>query len=140
MSVSYNKFNAFVANIANALDDLSSNALKLALSNTAPSASDAVLADITEIGAGHGYSSGGSAVTITGSTQSGGLYKLVGNAVTFAASGGDIGPFQYAVLYDSTPAGGKLIGWYDFGSPITISDGSTWTWTPSPSNGILQIQ
>jgi hypothetical protein len=109
------------------------------LTNTAPSAANSVKADITEISAGNGYTAGGTAVTITASSQTGGTYKLVGNDVVFAASGGSIGPLRYAVLYNSTPAAGNLIGWWDYGSALTLADGSTLIVDFSATNGILQI-
>src|SRR5499427_10768835 len=83
----YNKFNAFVADVANKVHNLGSDNLKVMLTNTAPVATNAVKADITEITAGNGYTAGGTAVTITSSAQSGGTYKLVGNNVVFTAAG-----------------------------------------------------
>jgi len=136
----FNKFNAFVADVANKVHNLGSDTLKIMLSNTQPLATNAVKADITEIGAGNGYSAGGTAVTITSSAQSGGLYKLIGNNVVYTASGGSIGPFQFAVLYNSTPAVGNLIGWWDYGLAVTTTTGNTFTVTINQTNGILQIQ
>lgn len=111
------------------------------LTNSAPSASNAVKADITEISAGNGYSAGGASVGITSSTQSSGLYKLIpsGNVV-FTASGGSFGPFRYAVIYNSTPAAGPLIGWWDYGSSISTNSGDTFTVQLDGTNGILQLQ
>lgn len=139
MAATYGKFNAFVASLANGTFNLGSDTLKLALTNSAPSATDATLADITQISSGTGYTSGGAAVTVTGSSQSAGLYKLVASNVVFTASGGSIGPFRYAVLYD-TSASNKLIGYWDIGSNVTVTDTNTYTFKPSASNGMLQIQ
>src|SRR5689334_1796730 len=99
---SFNKFNAFVENTAEAAHNLQSNTLKVMLTNTAPVASNAVKADITEISAGNGYTAGGTATTQSSSAQSGGLYKLVCTSVVFTAAGGPVGPFRYAVLYNDT--------------------------------------
>jgi hypothetical protein len=134
----FNKFNAFVADVANKVHNLGSDTLKIMLSNTAPTAANAVKADITEIGAGGGYSAGGSAVTITSSSQSGGTYKLVGNDLVFTATTG-FGPFQYVVLYNSTPAPGNLIGWWDKGSAVTLAALETFTVDLDQVNGILQL-
>lgn len=136
---SFNKFNAFVEDVAEKVHNLGSDTLKVMLTNTAPSASNAVKADITEISAGNGYSAGGTSVTVTASSQTSGTYKLVGNDVVFTASGGSVGPFRYVVLYNSTPASGNLIGWYDYGSSITLNSGETFTVDFDATNGILQL-
>src|SRR6202140_1897710 len=109
---SFNKFNAFVADVANKVHNLGSDTLKVMLTNTAPTATNAVKTDITEIAAGNGYSAGGGAATLVSSAQSGGTYTLKLNNVTFTAAGGSIGPFRYFVLYHAPPAGGNLIGYY----------------------------
>src|ERR1700743_1297504 len=96
----FNKFNAFVADVANKVHNLGSDTLKVMLTNTAPTAANAVKTDIIEITAGHGYSAGGSAATLVSSVQSSGTYTLKLNNVTFTASGGSIGTFRYCVLYN----------------------------------------
>jgi len=137
---SFNKYQCFVENVAEKVHNLGSDILKIALTNTAPNlATHTVLADITEIGAGNGYAAGGATVTITASSQSGGTYKLVGNDVVFTASGGSIAAFRYAVLYNSTAAGGPLIGEWDSGAAQTITIGNTFTVDLDQVNGILQI-
>lgn len=137
---SFNKFNAFVADIANKVHNLGSDTLKIMLTNTTPSASNAVKADITEITAQNGYLTGGTTVPISSSTQSSGTYKLVptGNVV-FTASGGSFGPFRYAVLYNSTTGSGNLIGYWDYGSSVSANNGDTFTVTLDTTNGILQL-
>lgn len=134
----YNKFNATVADLANKVHNLGSDTLKWMLSNVAPVAANAVKADITEIAAGNGYSAGGNTITITSSAQSSGTYKLVGNDSVVTASGA-VGPFRYAVLYNSTPAGGNLIGWYDYGSSISLANLETFTLDLDQVNGILTL-
>jgi hypothetical protein len=135
----FNKFQPFVADIANKIHNLGADVLKVALSNSAPSASFGQFSQITEIAAGSGYSAGGATVTITSSTQSGGTYKLILVDVVITASGGSIGPFQYVVLYNSTPTNKNLIGWYDYGSAATITSGNTLTVDFDGVNGVLQL-
>src|ERR1700694_218942 len=120
---SFNKFNAFVADVANKTHNLGSDTLKVMLTNTAPVATNAVKTDITEIAAGNGYSAGGTQATLVSSSQSSGTYTLKLNNVTFTASGGSIGPFRYCVLYNSTAASGNLIGWEDYGTQLSIHGG-----------------
>ena len=125
----YNKFQAWVEALEE-VANLESDTLKVMLVNApAPVNTNSVKADLTEISAGSGYSAGGTAVTITTKSQSGGTYTLAGNQVVFTASGGSIGPFRYAVLYDDTPTSpaDPLIAWWDYGSAITLNDGETFT-------------
>ncbi len=136
---SFNKFNSFVEALAEKVHNLGSDTLKIMLTNSAPVATNTVKADLTEISAGNGYSAGGTAVTITSSAQSSGTYKLVGNDVVFTASGGSIGAFRYAVLYNDTATNDELIGWWDYGSSITLLTGETFTVDLDATNGILQL-
>lgn len=135
----YQKFNCFVEDFVEKKHDLGSDTLKIALSNTAPSAANTLLANITQITAANGYTAGGAAVTITDSSQTAGTYKLVGNDVVFTAAGGSIGPFRYAVLYNDTAADDPLIGFWDRGSSTSILDGETLTIDLDQTNGILTI-
>jgi hypothetical protein len=137
----FNKFNAFVENLAEKVHNLGSDTLKVALTNTAPSAANSVFADITEIAAGFGYTAGGTQATISSSVQSAGTYKLVLADVVFTASGGSIGPFRYVVLYNDTPTSpaDPLIGYWDYGGSVTLADGETFTWDADASAGILTL-
>lgn len=126
---SFSKFNTFAGDLAAGVHDLSSDQVNVGLSDTAPSASaDAVWGDITEISSGNGYSSGGSDTQNTGASSSG-TYTLTGTNVTWTASGGTIGPFQYVILYNTTPTSPlkPLIGWWDYGSALTLNSGDSFT-------------
>jgi hypothetical protein len=124
-TATFNKFNAFVGDVGLKIHNLNADALKIMLTNVAPVATNAVKADITDIAAGSGYTAGGAAVGGVAYSQVAGVAKLIGNAVTFAASGGTIASFRYAVLYNSTPAAGNLIAWWDYGAIVSLGDGET---------------
>lgn len=123
----YNKFDAFVENLAEKVFNLGSDTLKLMATLVAPVAGNSVKANLTEIAAGNGYSAGGTAVTVTTSAQSSGTYTLAANQVVYTASGGAIANMRYVVLYDDTATNDELIGWWDYGSTLTLADGETLT-------------
>lgn len=136
-----NKFNALAATHWNAGVNLSSDSLKVMLTNVAPVATNSNYADVSagELATANGYTVGGAAVTTTSSTQTGGLYKYIGSCAspTWTASGA-VGPFRYVIMYDSTPAAKPLIGWWDYGVSITMNSGDTFTVQLDPTNGVIQ--
>lgn len=137
---SFNKFNSFVEALAEKKHDLGADTLKVLLANTAPVATNSVKADITEISAGNGYTAGGNTASVTSSTQTSGTYKLVlGDPATWTASGGSIGPFRYAVLYNDTASNKELIGWWDYGSSITLASGESFVVDFDPTTGVLTL-
>jgi hypothetical protein len=137
----FNKFNQFVADLATKAHNLNADTLKVMLSNTAPAASNAIKSDITEIGAGNGYTAGGTQATFVSGAQASGTYKLVLNDVTFTAAGGSIGPFRYAVLYNATQTtpNNPLIGWWDYGTGLTVTSGNAFLVDLDQTNGVLTL-
>jgi len=136
---SFNKLYPFVENLAEKAFNLGSDTLKVMCTNTAPNATDGQKSQLTEISAGNGYTAGGTATTISSSSQSSGTYKLVITDVVFTASGGSIGPLRYVVLYDDTATNDELIGYWDYGSSITLAAGESLTVDFDPTTGVLQI-
>lgn len=126
---SFNKFQNFVEDLAKGVHQLhaAGHTLKIYLTNDAPSASlDAVKADLAEITNQNGYTA---PVDVQNdATESGGTLTVTGVDVVITASGA-VGPFQYVVLYNDTPTSpaDPLIGWWDYGSPITLANGETFT-------------
>jgi hypothetical protein len=133
----FNKFNSFVEAVAEGTHNLGSNQLTIALSNVAPTAANSLLADITQIT----YTNLSTRnLTTTSSAQSGGLYKLVVADTTLTSTGGSTGPFRYVVVYNSTAAGGPLIGWYDYGTSLTLNSGESLAVDFDQTNGLLTLQ
>ena len=133
----FNKFDCFVENVAEKVHNLGSDQLTLALTNTAPVAGNTVLANITEIT----YTNLSTRnLTTSASSQTSGLYKLVVADTTLTSTGGSTGPFRYVVVYNSTAAGGPLIGWYDYASALTLNSGESLTVDFDQVNGLLTIQ
>ena len=122
----FNKFYSFTEALAEKVHNLGSDVLKVMLTNSAPIATNTQKSNLTEISAGNGYTAGGTAATISSAAQTTGTYKLTLADVVFTASGGSIGPFRYAVLYNDTPTSpaDPLIGFWDYGSSVTMANSS----------------
>lgn len=137
----FNKFNIFLGDMGNKVHNLSSDALKIMLSNVAPVATNTVKANLTEIAAGNGYTAGGGAAAFTSWAQSAGVWKLVLVPVVFTASGGDIAQFRYATLYNDTPTSpaDPLIGWWDYGAAVNLTNGNSFTVQLDTTNGVFTV-
>lgn len=126
-------FDEFKKYIGDGTIDLDTHTFKWALTNTAPVTGTATnLAAITQIAAGNGYTTGGTALTGVTWTETGagtGTWKFDAADTVFTAAGGSIGTFRYAVLYDDTPTSpaDPLVGMLDYGSAVTITVGNTFT-------------
>jgi len=127
---------SLVEAIAEKVHNFGSDTLKVALTNSAPSQSNTVLANITEIS----YTNcSARTLTVSSSAQSSGTYKLVIADLVLTASGGSVGPFRYAVVYNDTATNDELIGYYDYGSSITLADGETLTLDFDGANGVFTL-
>ena len=145
---SFVKVNDFVANAVQNMD-LESDQLVIALSDTAPSSESSnptadgngILGNVTQISYSNISGSNPRNLTTTSSGQTGGVYKLILADLTLTASGGSVAAFRYIYIYNDTvtsPAD-PLIGYYDYGSSLTLNDGDTFTIDFSPSNGVIQL-
>lgn len=127
--VAFNKFEVFVGNLGiGKVHDLNVDTLECYYSNAVPSASaDNVKADLAEITNQNGYTAPED--TTNTASEASGTLTVVGVDITTTASGGSFGPFQYVVLQNTTPASplDPLIGWWDYGSALTVNDGESFT-------------
>jgi hypothetical protein len=136
----FNKFNQFVEDVAHGVHDLETDQIVVALcaSANAPVATNTVLANLTEIA----YTNLSSRnVTTTSSAETSGTYKLTLTDLVLTASGGSVAAFRYVVLYNDTPTtpADPLIGWYDYGSDLTLNDTETLTIDFDDAGGALTI-
>jgi hypothetical protein len=124
------KFYSFVEALHEGKHNLGSDTLKWILTNTAPSLSWTQLSDVTgQLSTANGYTQNDKVMTVTSSAQSSGLYTLIASDVTWTASGGSIGPFRYAIVFNDTPTSpaDPLIGYLDYGYLVTVATGQTFT-------------
>lgn len=139
----YNKFQDFVEQVLKAVHDLDgTHTLKLALTNTAPTATQTTwnTTDHPAPTNTNGYTAGGNTLSPTLSETTG-TAKLVLADSTFTAAGGTLGSFRYTVIYNDTatsPAD-AAIAWYDYGSSITLNDTETFTVDFDGSNGFFTL-
>lgn len=139
MSSAFNYFNVTQQDVGKAVHDFATDSFKILLSNTLPVAANAVKADLTEISAGNGYSAGGLTIAVTSFNLTTSTAKLIlANSALLTATGA-VGPFQYAILYNNTPLGKPLIGWWDYGSAITMASGQTFQVLCDATTGVLTI-
>lgn len=135
----FNKINQFTEDIAKGVHNLSTGAITVALcaAANAPVATNTVLANLTQIS----YTNLSARVpTITSCVQTTGTLKLILVDLVLTASGA-VATFRYVVLYNDTPTSpaDPLIGWYDYGSDVTLANGETFTIDFDGSAGVLTI-
>jgi hypothetical protein len=147
--VAFNKYFCAAKDLAEKRHDFSLDVFAVVLTNRAPVvATDQFLADISEIAAGNGYLAGGKVLANQSSSQSGGVYKAVlGDPPVWQASGGSMAAFRYAVLINQSiggsplsPATSRVIGYWDYGSSITLPSGESFQVDLDQVNGVIQIQ
>lgn len=133
----FNKFHPFVEALAEKVHNLGADQLAIALTNASnpPASGNSVLANLTQISYANLSSR---AVTTVSSAQTSGTYKLVLQDLVLTASG-SVAPFRYVALFNDTTASDNLIGWYDYGSEVTLSDGETFTINFDEAAGALTL-
>jgi hypothetical protein len=136
----FNKFNKFVEDLAFGVHNFTSNStctITIALTTVAPIATNSVLADLTQVS----YTNiSDRVVSVSASGHTTGTYKLTLTDKTLTASGATAA-FRYVVLYndDPTSPADPLIGYYDYGSSISLANGETFTVDFDGDNGVLTL-
>jgi hypothetical protein len=127
---SFNKFYQFVEDLSKGVHNFTSDStcsvtVALTAAANAPVATNSVLANLTQIS----YTNL-SARVISNVTceQTTGTVTFTADDLVLTASG-TVATFRYVVLYndDPTSPADPLIGWYDYGSDVTLNNGETFT-------------
>ena len=122
----FTKYDTFVYHLLSGVHDFSSHSVQVAVTADTPvPTTDSVYADASALGDVNGYASGGYTVAVSLTVVSGSA-AVVGTDVTFTATG-SVGPFRYAFIYNDTATNGELIGYWDYGSEVTLNTGETFT-------------
>ncbi len=138
---SFTKYNTFADEVSKGGHNLQTAVFKLALTNTAPTPATDTVWNTTVApapAAGNGYTAGGNTLTTSSATTTAGTFKLVLADSVFTATAGGIGPVRYAIIYNSS-ASNKVVGYYDYGSSITLASTETLTFDADATNGVLTI-
>jgi hypothetical protein len=119
------KFQDFVEQLGLAIHNLNTATFNVYLTNATPSVSaDAIKTDLAEITNQNGYTA---PVDIQNTySETSGTGTMVAVDVVITATGA-VGPFQYAVIYNDTATNDPLMGYYDYGSAVTMANGDTFT-------------
>ena len=123
--------------IAEKVHNLGSDTLTVFLTTNAniPVVTNTQLSQITQIS----YTNlSARAITTSTSAQTTGTYKLVLTDLVLTASGA-VATFRHVGIYNDTATNDELIGWYDYGSDVTLANGETFTLDFDGTNGVLQI-
>jgi hypothetical protein len=136
----YVKYNIFVEDLLNKTHDLfgttpatDCDKLRVVLSNTAGdvAVTVAVLASVTQIASGNGYTTGGEPTTLglNSGARASGTFTLTGTKQVWTSSGAGMAAFRYVILYNDTPTSpaDPLIASWDYGSALTLLVGETFT-------------
>jgi hypothetical protein len=109
----------FTEDVMKGVHDFSADTFKLALVNSAGADTNSALADLTEIS----YTNLSSR-TLAGVTaeQTTGVAPLTFTDHVLTASGGAVAAFRTIYVYNDTSTGDKLVGYWDYGSSLTLAD------------------
>lgn len=140
MSVALTKVDKFALNVGSKVFNLATDQLKVALTNTQPTVATAnQYSDLvsplatTNLSGATPFN-----ITTTSFTQTSGTAKLILADLTLTATGA-VGPFRYVVLYSDTATNKELIGFYDYGSSVTLAAADTFKVDFDATNGVLTI-
>jgi hypothetical protein len=120
MSVTLSKTYFFTVDLGTAIHNLTTATLKLAFTNTAPTTATHVYADIVSPLALTNMATSPALASVT-YTQTTGTATLSAATWTGTSQTGTFGPFRYVVIYNDSATNKNVIGWYDYGSALSLN-------------------
>ena len=133
--VAYTKYTAAVEPLVEGIN-AGSDTWKIALAATVSASDTTFTPGTTDLATGNGYTQGGNTAAVSSSAQSAGTYKLVLTSPTAWTASGALS-FRYIILWDSTTS--TPVGYWDYGSTVTMASGDTFTATLDASGGVFTV-
>ena len=141
MAATYVKYYQFVEDVLSKVHDLigttpgsDCDVLKVMLSDTAGDVAQtlATRSQVTEIANGNGYTTKGLPLSTGGlnsGARSSGTVTLTGTNQVWTSADAGMAEFRYVILYNDTPTSpaDPLIASWDYGTPLTLAVGETFT-------------
>jgi hypothetical protein len=132
MSIAFSKINGFVQDLAQKKHNLNSDSFAVALCLTmSASQSTAFTAGSTDLATGNGYTQGGGSLGAGSATQSSGTLTFATGTTTYTWTATGTLTFRYAVIVNTTA--NLIVGYFDYGSNLTLNAGDSFTWTEGSS-------
>ena len=125
-TASYTKCTAAIEPLLENIN-VGSDSWKVALSNASAVAKTTFVAGTDDLATANGYTAGGNACTVTTASQTTGTYTFTLSNPTAWTASGAVGPFQYAILWDTTTS--TPVAQWDYGSSVSLTSGDTFTFT-----------
>jgi hypothetical protein len=132
----YNKYTSGVDALVKAIN-AATDSYQVALALTVNPADTVFTPGTSDLVTGSGYTQGGNAATLTSATTTGGVFKLVLASPAMWTSSGTIGPFRYAILWDTTTS--VPLGYWDYGSAIQLNNTDSFTVNLDGVNGVFTV-
>jgi hypothetical protein len=133
--LNFQRFESFTSAVAKKLHNLDTDQMVVALA-TGVDPEDEVLTDITQIT----YTNlSARQLGAMAGTTAGGTFSMKRQNLTMTSTGGTTGPFRYCVVYNDTSVAKNLVGFYDWGSNLTLENGDSLTIQFDATQGLLQV-
>ena len=125
----------------NGTHDLDTHTFKKALFTSAWVTTTQLYSSTNELATANGYTQGGATLANSALSVVASNVRFDADDTVFTASGGDIGPARYEVIYNDTDASKTILGYRELDNTpadVTATDGNTLT-TQENALGIFEV-